>query len=449
MSFKNCGNPVDVSSGGLTTYRGNDGNIYQVADTATININGTLTFDAANTPQLRTQWTTGPEYVEGAGVILDSLGNEIVKFYPYGRNNKATRSNPTAFTQPSNPPSSLASGEYTILTFVTRASLFGAQPNTFGHAQICLQGLFTPDATPNPTFPATSPPTPTPATPTPTPTATAETTALPTPVPTNPVPDPLAPIPDQYTLTYSDGAQGWPSFYSYHPDYMLGMNNFFYTFSGGNLYRHNTNNSRNNFYNQQFPATITTVFNESPLENKLFKNISLESNGSWTSTFLTDMNNQGAVNSTWFEQKEGAYYAAIKNTAQAPAELKDFVLRSVNGIGRTTGYSVDNPRIFNFSVSIDSIISIGDYLYYVNEYDNTPALAGVITAISTSSITVDSTINGATNPTTNTPLILAFKNTLAESHGLLGHYCLTTLQHNGPLSVELFAIESQVMKSFP
>ena len=51
---------------------------------------------------------------------------------------------------------------------------------------------------------------------------------------------------------------------------------------------------------------------------------------------------------------------------------------------------------------------------------------------------------------TNTPLILAFKNTLAESHGLLGHYCLTTLQHNEvALSVELFAIESQVMKSFP
>ena len=113
---------------------------------------------------------------------------------------------------------------------MTRSSLFGAQPNTFGSAQICLQGLLTPDATPDLTFPATSPPTPTPATPTPTPTATAETTALPTPVPTNPVPDPLAPIPDQYTLTYSDGAQGWPSFYSYHPDYMLGMNNPFILF---------------------------------------------------------------------------------------------------------------------------------------------------------------------------------------------------------------------------
>ena len=54
------------NDGGLTTYRGNDGNIYQVADTATININGTLSFNASKpTPQLRTQWTTRPEYVQG------------------------------------------------------------------------------------------------------------------------------------------------------------------------------------------------------------------------------------------------------------------------------------------------------------------------------------------------------------------------------------------------
>ena len=40
------------------------------------------------------------------------------------------------------------------------------------------------------------------------------------------------------TLTYDGGAQGWPSFYSYFPDWMIGMNNYFYTFSNGNLYRH-------------------------------------------------------------------------------------------------------------------------------------------------------------------------------------------------------------------
>ena len=39
------------------------------------------------------------------------------------------------------------------------------------------------------------------------------------------------------TLSYSDGSKGWPSFYTYYPDYMIGMNSFFYSFKGGNLYQ--------------------------------------------------------------------------------------------------------------------------------------------------------------------------------------------------------------------
>jgi hypothetical protein len=55
-----------------------------------------------------------------------------------------------------------------------------------------------------------------------------------------------------YTLTYSEGVEGWASFYSFLPDWMIGMNNYFYTFKGGNLYRHNVNNTRNNFYGVPF-----------------------------------------------------------------------------------------------------------------------------------------------------------------------------------------------------
>ena len=45
----------------------------------------------------------------------------------------------------------------------------------------------------------------------------------------------------EYTLTYSESVQGFPSFYSYIPDMMIGMNNYFYSFKAGELYRHNTN----------------------------------------------------------------------------------------------------------------------------------------------------------------------------------------------------------------
>jgi hypothetical protein len=41
------------------------------------------------------------------------------------------------------------------------------------------------------------------------------------------------------------------------------------------------------------------------------------------------------------------------------------------------------------------------------------------------------------------------KNSVAESHGVLGHYCTFTLQNSFNTKIELFAVESEVMKSFP
>ena len=76
---------------------------------------------------------------------------------------------------------------------------------------------------------------------------------------------------EEKTLTYADDVQGWPSFYSYLADYMIGMNGFFYTWSGGNLYRHNTNNQRNVYYGVQYFSSITGVLNVEPKTIKLFK----------------------------------------------------------------------------------------------------------------------------------------------------------------------------------
>ena len=66
-----------------------------------------------------------------------------------------------------------------------------------------------------------------------------------------------------YTLTYNEGVKGFPSFYSYYPEYMVGMNNYFYTFSGGNIWRHNTNTTRNEYYGVLYDSEITTIFNQS------------------------------------------------------------------------------------------------------------------------------------------------------------------------------------------
>jgi hypothetical protein len=64
-------------------------------------------------------------------------------------------------------------------------------------------------------------------------------------------------------------------------------------------------------------------------------------------------------------------------------------------------------------------------------------------------LVVDTTITGGGVPPIGTPYFMYIKGSVAESHGVLGHYCLFTLENNSTSKVELFAVESEVMKSYP
>ena len=105
---------------------------------------------------------------------------------------------------------------------------------------------------------------------------------------------------NNYTLTYDRGVTGFPSFYSYYPDFMMGMNNYFYTWKGGNLYRHNTNETRNNYYGVQYTSQVISVFNDSPLENKLFKTIELGGDDRWDVSLISDQQTTGFIDEDWF-----------------------------------------------------------------------------------------------------------------------------------------------------
>jgi len=265
----------------------------------------------------------------------------------------------------------------------------------------------------------------------------------------------------EYTLTYSEPVSGWVSFYSFIPDFMIGMNNHFYSFKSGNLYKHSVNATRNNFYGQQYNSMLKSVFNNAPLENKLFKTINLEGDAAWSALMETDIQNTGFVELAWFEKKENSFYAFVRNSGDVPALANQYPLRSLNGIGRSTTVSGPNTaQVIDFSisplVSIGSIVSVGDYLYFATPPYNNPILAGQITAInvdypsSINNIVVDATISGATYPVPiQDAYFLFIKNSVAESHGVLGHYCVFTLENDSTSKVELFSAESEVMKSYP
>lgn len=264
----------------------------------------------------------------------------------------------------------------------------------------------------------------------------------------------------EYTITYSDKVAGFPSFYSFIPDAMIGMNNYFYTFKGGNLYRHNTNENRNEFYGvtEDTKSTMKTVINQHPLENKLFKTINIEGDSPWDVTLETDIQNSGFVEADWFDKKEQSYFAFVRNSGDAPVGADELALRSLNGIGRsesvTTGVGTTTVD-FGVSVNIGSIASVGDMLYFALPPYDTPQLAGQITSIDVNpmsaqnDLVIDTTITGALPVGIQDAYFLYVKNAVAESHGVLGHYCVVDMENDSTSKVELFALESEVMKSFP
>lgn len=258
-----------------------------------------------------------------------------------------------------------------------------------------------------------------------------------------------------YTLTYDEGVQGFPSFYSYAPDWMIGMNNYFYTFKGGNLYRHNVNESRNTFYGVQYTSQVKSVFNDMPLENKLFKTINLEGDDTWSATLATDIQDSGFIRAPWFEKKEQVYYAFVRNSGTVPAAPSEYALRSLNGIGRSSSVVGGTQIFFDLSIKINNIMSIGDMLYFALPPYTLPQLAGQIVSINVdlingvNNVVIDTTIPGTVPISIQDAFFLYIKNAVAESHGVLGHYCVFDIENTNTNKINLFAVESEVMKSYP
>jgi len=244
------------------------------------------------------------------------------------------------------------------------------------------------------------------------------------------------------TLSYSEYVQGWTSFFSYIPEMMIGMNSYFYTFKGGNLYRHNSDAvDRNNFYDLQYESKITSVFNLESNVVKNFKTISLNSDDSWNASVFTDLST-GSISKSYFEFKEGDFFAYIRSNSNT----QDLNLRSTQGIGKPISINATVPTavLVTFGFDLGSIITIGADAYTNNL--GVPKRLGKITAKTNTTITIDTTLG---NIPLVTDFIFYFQNSVAESYGVRGYYMQFELVNGNTNRVELFSVGSSIFKSFP
>ena len=141
-----------------------------------------------------------------------------------------------------------------------------------------------------------------------------------------------------------------------------------------------------------------------------------------------------------------------------PAETSEYALRSLNGIARSTAVNGGTQVVFDLDYKINNIISIGDMLYFALPPYNvpvTPQLAGQVTQVNydplngINNLVIDNTIVGSVPIPIQDAYFLFIKNAIAESHGVLGHYCVFDMTNTDTVGINLFALESEAMKSFP
>jgi len=240
----------------------------------------------------------------------------------------------------------------------------------------------------------------------------------------------------EQTITYSTGEDSWTSFWSYIPDWMIGMNNNFYSWRNGSLYKHNTNNTRNRFYGVNYPSTITTIFNDEPFSPKVFKTVSMYSTDTWDVEVETDLNT-GIIDKSWFKPKEGHWFAFIRRNDN---EI-DLKATSTQGIGALTSYA---SLTLTFNFNIGSNVSQGDKIYRISN-TGTLVLIGTVASHTPVSITL---VSAAVTPVPGDKIVYV-KNSTAESYGPRGYYMQTKLTNQNTDYVGLFHINTNSFLSFP
>jgi hypothetical protein len=237
------------------------------------------------------------------------------------------------------------------------------------------------------------------------------------------------------TITYSEKAKGWTSFHSFLPDLMGRLNNRFFSIKSGQLYLHNdeTNPVRNNFYGQQFSSKIKTIFSDAPSDDKIYKTMVLEGNRPWHVNLKTNMA-ESTLDSSEFNARESRYFAYIRKNENNT----DFTGHTAQGIGVIVS-SLTNVITFNF---VSDMIAVGDGLFQLNGGGD--ELIGTITSIVNNRITVAAIVN---NPV-NGFFCFGKKDARIEGGEIRGYYMEAELTNSDTQAVELFAINTNAIKSY-
>jgi|TARA_R100000084_G_scaffold109104_1_gene73981 hypothetical protein len=178
--------------------------------------------------------------------------------------------------------------------------------------------------------------------------------------------------PTTTTLSYNELTQGWVSFKSFGPEAGISLNNQYYTFKEGSIWKHHNNTTTNNFYGTQYYSDFTLIFNDQPGSVKSFNTINYEGTQARISQFTTVSSKTDnrydnlTAKAGWyvdsittdlqeiddieFKNKEGKWFGTLKGVTTTLDNLDEREF-SVQGLGNaSTNNSGDPATVYKINV---------------------------------------------------------------------------------------------------
>ena len=239
------------------------------------------------------------------------------------------------------------------------------------------------------------------------------------------------------TLGFDERPKGWTSFYSFSPEWMLGLNNKFFSIKNGQLWLHDSQTAdRNSFYGVAGTSRASVMLNEAPSEIKTFRTLEQEGTEAWTTSIQSyesdeDETKTGTISQDEYVEKEGRHHAHLRRNETETTEGQN-----VYGIGE-----VDS--IASLVVTVGAVpgeLSVGDNVYRDNA--GTGVLVGAVTATSSTTITLDSVAGLSTSD-----FIYGGKASRVEGAHLRGYALRVDLENTSTSKRELYAVNSRIQKS--
>jgi len=251
-----------------------------------------------------------------------------------------------------------------------------------------------------------------------------------------------------YTITYDEKVKGFTSFHSFEPQYMIGMNNNFFTFHEGDLYIHHSEDGYRNLYysedavNDTSESKISLMVNESPSDIKLLKAVSLEGSTSWDvdlSAYVSSTRSpiQSQLSSSDFKLKEGLWFSYVRRSERSLQTNS----KASYGIGEIVGLTPSKIVI----KGVTDQVSYGDTVFNTNGSTD----VGIIQSIYVDEVNnqLELTLDSVAGVNLG-DFVIGKRDSRIEGESLRGYVMRLDLGLKSTDRVELFAVNTEVIKSF-